>query len=93
MTKKRTVSNHKVTLITKTRLFKYNENFTTKNWKFSDKISYMFHISAKKIDIGYSLEPPRWGGSKEYHNLYFWAKKKKKKRKIKYTPVNPSYTK
>ena len=23
--------------ITKTRLFKYIENFTTKNWKFSDK--------------------------------------------------------
>ena len=25
--------------ITKTRLFKYIENFTTKNWKFSDKTS------------------------------------------------------
>ena len=24
-------------LITKTRLFKYIENLTTKNWKFSDK--------------------------------------------------------
>ena len=24
-------------LITKTRLFKYIENFTAKNWKFSDK--------------------------------------------------------
>ena len=89
MTKKRTVSNQKVTLITKTRLFKYNETFTTKTWKFSDKISYMFHVSAQNIDIGYTLEPPRWGGSKEYRNLYFWAKKNK----IMYTPVNPSYTK
>ena len=32
--------------ITKTRLFKYIENFTTKNWKFSDKNSDSFHISA-----------------------------------------------
>ena len=32
--------------ITKTRLFKYIENFTTKNWKFSDKNSDIFHISA-----------------------------------------------
>ena len=28
--------------ITKTRLFKYTENFTTKNWKFSDKYSNIF---------------------------------------------------
>ena len=33
--------------ITKTCLFKYIENFTTKNWKFSDKNSYIFHISAQ----------------------------------------------
>ena len=32
--------------ITKTRLFKYIENFTTKNLKFSDKNSDSFHISA-----------------------------------------------
>ena len=30
--------------ITKTRLFKYIENFTTKNWKFSDKNSDIFFI-------------------------------------------------
>ena len=41
--------------ITKTSLFKYTENFTTKKWKFSDKNSDIFHISAKKIDCGYSL--------------------------------------
>ena len=35
--------------ITKTRLFKYTENFTTKKWKFSDKkILIFFHISAQK---------------------------------------------
>ena len=52
--------------ITKTRLFKYIENFTTENWKFSDKNSVIFYISAQNIDYGYSLEPPRWGGSNEY---------------------------
>ena len=47
-------------LITKTCLFKYTENFTTKKWRFSDKKrSDIFHISAQNIDCGYSLEPPR----------------------------------
>ena len=30
--------------ITKTRLFKYIENFTTKKWKFSDKKNLIFFI-------------------------------------------------
>ena len=46
-------------LITKTRLFKHIENFTTKKGKFSDKNSDIFHISAKNIACGHSLEPPR----------------------------------
>ena len=41
-----------------------NENFQMKN---SDN----FHISAQNIDCRYSLEPPRRGGSNEYHNLCF----------------------
>ena len=46
--------------ITKTRLFKYIENFTTRNCKFSGKKkSNIFHISAQNKDCGYSLEPPR----------------------------------
>ena len=57
--------------ITKTGLFKYIENFTTKNWKFSDKNSDIFHISALNIDCGYSLEPPRQGGSNEYPQSMF----------------------
>ena len=36
-----------------------NENFQIKN-------SDIFHISAKNIDCGYSLEPLRRGGSNEY---------------------------
>ena len=35
--------------ITKTRLFKYIENFISKNWEFSDKNSNIFHISAQNI--------------------------------------------
>ena len=37
-----------------------------KNWKFSNKNSDIFHISAQNIVYGYSLEPPRRGGSNEY---------------------------
>ena len=44
-----------------TPIFKYIENIATKNWKFSDKNSDMFHISAQNIDCEYS-----WGGSNEY---------------------------
>ena len=50
----------------KTRLFKSIENFTSKNWKFSDKNSYVFHISAQNMDWGHWLEPPRRGGSNQY---------------------------
>ena len=74
--------------IRKTRLLKYIENFTTKNWKFSEKNPDIVNISAQNIDCGYSLEPPRQGGSNEYHNLCFWAEI----RKIMYTPVNPSFS-
>ena len=47
--------------ITKTRLFKYIETFTSKNWKFPDKKKKktdIFHISAQNIDC-YSNEYPR----------------------------------
>ena len=59
-----------------------------KKWNFSDKNSDIFHISVKNIDCGYSLEPPRRGGSNEYPQSMFWAGI----RKIMYTPVNPSFT-
>ena len=63
--------------ITKTRLYKYIENFTSKIWKFSDKNSDSFHISAQKIDCGYSLEPPRRGGSNKYPQSMFLSRNKK----------------
>ena len=65
--------------ITKTRLFKYTENFTTKNWKFSDKkFEYFFHISVQNSEAVLTST----------HTLCFWAEI----RKIMYTPVNPSFT-
>ena len=33
----------------------------------------IFLISANNIDCGYSLEPPRRGGSNEYPQSMFWA--------------------
>ena len=63
--------------ITKTRLFKYIESFTTKNWKCSDKKSDIFHVSAENIDCGYSFEPPCRGGSNEYPQSIFLSRNKK----------------
>ena len=79
---------HVISAITKTCLFKYIENFTSKNWKFSDlkKKNDIFHISAQNIDCGYLLVLPQWGCSNEYPQYSFWVKI----RKIMYTPVNPS---
>ena len=37
----------------------------------------IFLISAQNIDCAYSLEPPRRGGSNEYHNLCFVQKYEK----------------
>ena len=51
--------------------------FTTKNWKFSDKNSNTFHISAQNIDCGYSLEPLRRGGSNEYPQSMLLSRNKK----------------
>ena len=68
----------KASIITKTRLFKYVEIFTCKNWNFSDrKKKDIFYISAQNIDCWYSLEPPRRGGSNEYPQPTFLSRNKK----------------
>ena len=51
--------------ITKTLVFKYIENFTTKNLKFSDKNSDIFHISAHEAVLTST------------HNLFFLAEIRK----------------
>ena len=53
------------------------KNLPPKKWKFSDKNSDIFHISAQNIDCGYSLEPPCRGGSNEYPQSMFLSRYKK----------------
>ena len=48
-----------------------------KTEKFQMKTSDIFHISAKNIDCGYSLEPPRRGGSNMYPQSMFLSINKK----------------
>ena len=69
----------------KTRLFKYIENFTSKK---QTKNSDIFHISPPNIDCGYSLEPPRQGGSNEYPQSMFLSRSMKNN----VYPENPSFT-
>ena len=59
-----------------------------KKENFHIKKSDIFHISYHNIGCGYSLEPPRRGGSNEYPQPMIFSKI----RKIMYTPVNPSFT-
>ena len=69
----------KFSYITKTRLFKYIENFNAEKMKnFRWKILLgSFPISAQNIDCGYLLEPPRWGGSNEYPQSMFMSRNRK----------------
>ena len=55
---------------------------------FQLKIFGTFLIFAQNIDCGYTLEPPRRGGSNEYPQSMFWSKNKKNR----YTPAYPSFT-
>ena len=56
------------------------ENFQLKNVD-------IFLIFAQNIDCGYTLEPPRRGGSNEYPQSMFWSKNKKNRN----TPAYPSF--
>ena len=69
-----------------TRLLIHYENTPIQiYWKFhlqktenlQIKNSDIFHISAQNIDCGYSLEPPRRGGSNGYPQSMFLSRKKK----------------
>ena len=59
-----------------------------KTENFQIKILIFVYISAQNIDCGYSLEPPRRGGSNEYPQSMFLSRNKKKV----YTPLNSSFT-
>ena len=57
------------------------ENFIRK------MLIFFFFIFAKNIDCGYTLEPPRRGGSNEYPQSMFWSENKKNR----FTPAYPSF--
>ena len=64
--------------ITKTRLFKYTENFIPPKYEnFQIKNSDIFQISSQNIDCGHSLELPRRGSSNEYPQSMFLSRNKK----------------
>ena len=72
--------------ITKTYPYAINiKTFGHKNEIFSGKKNDIFLIFAQNIDCGYSLEPPRRGGSNEYPQSMFWSKNR-------YTPAYPTVT-
>ena len=65
----------------------YSNFFRSKIDNFQRKIFDIFLIFAQNIDCGYTLEPPRRGGSNEYPQSMLWSKNKKNR----YTPAYPSF--
>ena len=55
----------------------YTKHLTPKIENFQIKNANIFLISAQNIDCGYSLEPPRRGGSNEYPQSMFLSKIRK----------------
>ena len=66
----------------------FKEFLSLKIENFQLKIFDVFLIFAQNIDCGYTLEPPRRGGSNEYPQSMFWGKNKK----IRNTPAYPSFS-
>ena len=66
----------------------YTEIFkVVKKEIFQQKFFDIFLIFAQNIDCGYTLEPPRRGGSNEYPQSMFWSKNKKNR----YAPCIPQF--
>ena len=55
----------------------YRKFHLQKTENFQIKTLILFYISAQNIDCGYSLEPPRQGGSNEYPQSMFLSGNKK----------------
>ena len=61
--------------ITKTCLCNFDPlkpHFLKLNWSLQG-YTLFFLFLLKNIDCGFSLEPPRWGGSNEYPQSMFWT--------------------
>ena len=77
--KKKKKKKRKEKSITKTYLYNFDPlkpHFYIVKLGFAG-VQVIFLISAQNMDCGYSLEPPRRGGSNEYHNLCFEQKYEK----------------
>ena len=53
-------------------------------YRLKKKIVFFF---VQNIDYGYTLEPPRRGGSNVYPQSIFWSNNKKNR----YSPANPQF--
>ena len=76
MPKRRSAAGIALKLITKTYLYNVDPlkpHFYIVNLGFTG-VFINFLIFAQNKDCGYSLEPPRRGGSNEYQQSMFWAK-------------------
>ena len=60
----------------KLKMFRFKKNKQTKNKTKKKKKTDIFQ-TAQNIDCGYSLEPPRRGGSNEYPQSIFLSRNKK----------------
>ena len=65
----------------------YRDFLALKTENFQLKMFDITLIFAQNIDCGYTLEPPRQGGSNKYPQSMFWSKNKKNR----YTPAYPSF--
>ena len=64
----------------------YRNFLGCKNENFHQKSFDIFLTFAQNIDGGYTLEPPRRGGSNEYPQSMFWTQNKKNRHFL-HTPV------
>ena len=82
------LQNHYVSALRKHAYSNILKILPSKNENFQIKYFNIFHVSAQNIYCGYSLEPPRRGGSYEYPQYMLRVEI----RTIMYAPVNPSFT-
>ena len=61
--------------------------FSCKNRNIHQKDVDVFIVFAQNIDCGYTIEPPRRGGSNKYQQSMFWIENKKSR----YTLATPAF--
>ena len=84
-----TVSNLHVNFHYENMPMQYTKIFkVVKNEEFQQKFFDINLIFAQNIDCGFTLEPPRRGGSNEYPQSIFWSTNKKNR----CTPANPRFS-